>query len=249
MALRCWIRASPSRGSFFGWLRPFGAQSEVSASAGAEGSGRKVWVSTCSGGELSLHFGFATSGFGSVNTRHFGHVSLVGLRSRGRVGHMALRRHGSGSGITFGQSVSTSVHPDRNRSFGPWEERNVRVASAARAEQAYNWRLRSVVSTRGASVPRHRLRKPCCTAGFQGVLAICGGSVSALHQRGSARFGGPGVVLLSPSGVGAGRACSVRDQGSSSVASGISASVGTRSGHAVVAHTMASAVVGQLLPW
>lgn len=209
-----------------------------------------MWVSACSGGELGLHFGFAISGFGSVNTRHFGSVSPVGLRSRWAVGFAALRRCGAGSGIAFGQSVSTSVHPGLEQELRPLGRNGTQGSLRRRGrEQAYNWRLRSVVSTRGASVPRHRLRKPCCTAGFQRVLEICGSGVSAPRQRGSARFGGPGFVLLSPSGVGAGRACSVRDQGGSSVTSGISASVGTRSCHAVVAHTMASAVVGQLLSW
>jgi len=69
----------------------------------------------------------------------------------------------------------------------------------------------------------------------------CGGSVSALRQRGSARFGGQGAVHEPPSGGEAGQACLVRSQANPRVWVGHAASVGcgsSRSGGSTIASAL-----------
>jgi hypothetical protein len=103
--------------SFSGRLRSVGAQSEVSASVGAEGRGRAVWVSACSGGELGFHRDFAKApGFGSAWHR-FGGAALEGFGSR----RCPLLRQGSDGGVNVRVTVSKSVLPDRNGRFGVCE--------------------------------------------------------------------------------------------------------------------------------
>ena len=223
---------------------------DVSTSVGAEDGGRAVWVSACGDGELGLHFDFATSGFGSVNTRHFGSVSPVGLRSR-----PGGRAHGA-SAAWVGQrdhvrAIGFHVGPPGTeqalRHLGRPGRRRGRFGGAAldgRTAGGFGLQFRRAeLRFRAIDYGNHTakqgsrdwpdLRGVMLRRRTNGVQRASAGRASALVA-----FGWPGGPSLLGSESG--------ESFSGTRLSGFGREV---AGHAVVAHAMASAMVGRLLPW
>jgi len=228
--LRHWIRASPSRKSFSGWLRPVGAQSNASISVGGDGGGRAVWVSARGGGELGWYRGSSTSGFGSMHTS---------LRSRGSLEASAPRE-----GWTHGASAVWVEPKNHVRAFGfhvgpPGLHQAPRYLGTKGTQRSLRRQARGTGEKAGGFGLQYRrawFRPRAIDYGNCAVkqgsrdlhrLATEGASASSTEFGALRRAGFRALVVF---GRRAGRVRSVRGL-ANSVTVGLSASVGRRASH------------------
>lgn len=165
--LRCWIGASPSRGSFPGRLRPMqGAVRKRRLRSARKGSGRVVQASACNGGELGfIKISQVARSFGSMSctasavqqSRRFGVVN--GNEQA------AFRRGSLGARSLFGQLISNLlVYSAWNNRFGGWKGMRHANRFGGPCGRTEN-KLEISVCSVGASVLRYRI----CNLGITAV--------------------------------------------------------------------------------
>jgi hypothetical protein len=125
---------------------------------GGKRGGRMVWVSACGIGKLGLCQTTHTSRFDTMYSHGFGRAVQLALRRRmvseeRRFGVANPTRGQSGNRFPLCRFTQLQVVVSAARRW-----RDAQFASADRTvrRNQQNWRLRSAVSTRGASVSRFR---------------------------------------------------------------------------------------------